>query len=245
MTLFGYVFVGAVLFALGLAWLHKRKEQFGWGGFALLGLMLSIISTLFVTCLYGSLFWIYEVVSFPHYQAEVVDVESRWVEVDDTDDNNRSRTRDVLMHTPVVRFEVAGDPVTLATDVRRGTQPKLGQIMTVAYQDGKIHEVTLASVLMMVGMVLMLSILGFILLCASYSAIGRDTGPLLRIGGQVLFKFIVPLAMLGLLLGFVAAIYQTATGARDDLPAHAIALCIGFSVVLTLALWGYLRRVYG
>lgn len=252
MTPFGYVFLGAILFSILLTyaisrrWRNKEGDEFGTGSAIFLGLVLACLSLFVTVFTYSGVSWAYGLVCYPKYEAQIVDIDSRMVETEYTDDDGWTRTREQLMHTPILQFtDAKGQTVRLPSDVSSGGKPKIGDTMTIAYMDGKLHEVSFASFLLMFGLLLFVAVSGYLLLFAIYYVVGWDSRPLLKFGATVFSKGIFPLALFGMLAGFVWAILQTVLGQRNDLTVWVIAVSAFFSAAICQVLYLYLKSAYG
>ncbi|MEM9795293.1 MAG: hypothetical protein AAF919_02320 [Pseudomonadota bacterium] len=244
MTPLGYVFVASILLGVVLTWgvarrRSRMKGSFGPAGTLLLGFMLTNVSTLFVMLAFFLADIVRDMIILPKYTAEIVDVESAWEEVRRTDSDGDSWTEDVLMHTPILRFEdETGRFVTLPGNVRSGAAPIIGDMVRVAYGGGSVKVISVASIGLLAGGGLIVAILGYILLHAVYYSVGRSQARLGEMGVKALFYGLFPLGMLGMFAGLLWGGVIEFLRVDSDVPVWAFVVSLFFCVVLVLAAVG-------
>ena len=244
MTPTGYVFVASILLGVGLTWgvIRRWSRTDGRVGVAstlFLGLVLTCISTLFVMSAVFLADAVREMVVLPKYEAQIVDFESAWEEVRRTDSDGDSWTEDVLMHTPILRFaDRTGQVVTVRGNVRSGAEPVIGDTVRVAYGGGSVQVISVASIGLLAGGGLIVSILGYILLHALYYTIGRSQARLGEIGVSALFYGLVPLGVMGMFAGLLWGGVIGFFREGSDVPAWVFGVSLFFCIALALAAVG-------
>ncbi len=245
-TPFGYVFFGSIAVGIGLTYLVTRRLRMekgtgGIGSALYIGAVLVCLSLLFFPFVSILATSIHSMVTFPKYDAEIISFESYWDEQTYTDSDGDSYTRDVLMHRPTLRFRDDADKmITIESNTSSGSRPVIGSFVKVAYSNGTLQVISIASILLYFGLAVMLSILGYLLLYALFYGAGLPRAALNRAGAFGLFHLLIPGGMLFMLLGMVYGIYDFFLG-RGDMPVWAVIICFFFSIVLALALFGYTR----
>ena len=160
-----------------------------------------IFTLLWVNIIFLLLFYIspeviknsYAYITYPKYEAEVVDIESqtRWV-------SKKGSRRRLLLHTPIVSFkpENSTEYLKMTLDISTSERPEIGSIKEVAYKDNAIYEISTKGYLFLAGTVLQCFFLFYPILYLIFVIIGKDTGYLKRIG----VKGFVYFALLGIIL---------------------------------------------
>ncbi len=244
LTPFGYLFVASIAFGILLMigvsrrW-SRQGRPVGIGSNLFFGLVLVIMSNLFFGLGFTGAQAIYNMISFPKYEATIVGFSSSWEEFSRTGSDGSSYTENVLMHTPTLRFrDDAGRTITQQGNVRSGAEPVIGDKVTVAYRSGEpLQVISLASIGLYIGLVVMLLILGFILTKVLFFTLGRKSKGLDKFGGVLLVYIIIGGSMLGMLAAMVYGVFSYFQPG-SDMPLWAMLVCVFFSLTLALAFVG-------
>lgn len=180
--------------------------------------------------------------------ATVTAVQSREEQVTREDDDRRSYTVTVMMHTPVYTFTLPDGPVLERLgDIKSESAPVVGHRQMIFYDAGRDRLVT-ASVSngLMLGAGVVFS---FFLVLAFYAtlryAFGRNTAGVFKLMGQALMRVVVPLAMLLMATGLGHYAWQRfATDWRDDDPAFVGVISGFFAVTLLFLFVIYMQKLW-
>ena len=240
---YGWSFVISLVVSLWLtrmALAKMRDEQGRPGGCMNAGFTYAVIASMallffpFVVILATQ---VHQFSKLPHYEATVVDVTSEMVEERYEDSDGRSRTRKVMMHTPIVEFMGPTGTLRLPGSVRSGGEPVMGSKMTVVYAPGMqtASEFSFRSVALYGALAVMLGIVGSILLFIYRWASGRSTEKLGDLGMKLVMWGLVPLAMLAMEALMAYALMQHFLGYKE-LPIWVVGLLGLFVVALGLGI---------
>lgn len=250
-TPYGWGLLSAITLALilsrGVVKRLSPKENSGCMNYAFVALVLSILMIFVFSFSISISQNIYGFFTKPKYKATVISFTSRWEDRSEKDSDGRSRTRQVLMHTPTVQFTGGdGKQVTLETDISSGGEPVIGDTIVVVYAPGDTiaHELSFASIALLAGASLMIFIMGFILYGALQYARGANMKKFTAFAIGFVMRFLFPFAMLSLFVGMAYAIWQYFTGNKPDMPIWAVVVCCFFCLVLALTIPVFLKMAY-
>lgn len=188
---------------------------------------------------------IHNIVSLPRYEAIVIDHDSHRSQSKDSDGRRRSTT----MYTPVLKFvDNQGKEHELKSDLSSSAKETIGSTLTIGYKDGmsKAEVISTTKYFMLLGLGTMMFVLVYALVLGVVYSFGWSTAFVLRIGAGFLMYFLFPAGMMLLFWGCAYhGLYKHFSGQRHDMPVWAIIVCSIFSLVLFLALIGYLRMLMG
>ena len=182
---------------------------------------------------------IYSILTKPRYEAIVVDYHSHRETESYRDANNRSSTREIMMHTPVVQFKGPADTmVVIESDISSSGKPTIGAAMTVVYNSGdkNAQEYSFSSALLMGVSFVVMFIIAVLITGAAKYALGHSMSAYYEFAWAFGLRFLLPFMMLGFLVGMGTALWGYFNGNKDDLPLWAMLLCCFFCVVLFAAL---------
>jgi hypothetical protein len=176
--------------------------------------------------------------TLPRYEAKVVDVSSY--------QKNDKRNGTTTMYRSIVAFTAAdGTPVEIRTDVSSSEKRAIGEVVEVVYKPGMeaAEELSGGKYLLVAGGAVMLLIMGYFAIAGILYAMGARMAAYYRFGMNGLLYFILPLGMLFMLgaLGYAVVLYFV--GSKPDMPVWAVVVCSFFCLVLTGALFGYVRML--
>lgn len=240
----GYLFFAAVLAGVLLTigvnrrW-AKNGKPIGIGASVFVGLILVTMSTLFFMFSYFGADGVYQMMTFPKYEATIISFDSAWDEVTRTDSDGDRYIEDVLMHTPTLRFvDDTGQVITQRGNIRSGAEPVIGETVTVGYSPGRsLQVISIVSIGLYIGLAVMLMILGYILISVLFFTLGRKPKWLETAGRVLLVYIVIGGGMLGMLAGMVYGVYGYFQPGSDT-PLWAMLLSAFFSIVLALSLVG-------
>ncbi|EBA11340.1 DUF3592 domain-containing protein [Roseobacter sp. CCS2] len=242
-TPMGYLFFASILFGVLLMagvsrrW-SKNGKPIGIGTNLFFGFVLVTMSTLFFMFVAIGAQSIHRMVVSPKYEATIVGVSSAWEETRGSD----GFTERTLMHTPMLRFtDSAGRAITQKGDIRSGAEPVIGTKVTVAYQDGRpLQVISLASIGLYLGLVVMLTILGYILTQVLFFTLGRKSKRLDQFGAFLLMDVCLGGGMLFMLAAMIYGVYSYFLPG-SDMPFGIMLLCVFFSIVLAFSIFAMFR----
>lgn len=247
-TPFGIIFLlCAIFFSVLSYWLAKRMviRQLGKSQgikivVAYWTLVIFFLNILFFPFVYLIGKEIYLLTTQPTFQAETVDFTSQWETCEDDGD-----TYSCLMHIPVFQFSLEdGTQIKLPGNIRSESEPVIGKIVNVVYQPDhtSVHELSLRSIGLLAGGILLLLVEGYILLIITAYALGYKIEKLVHAGKTAVLGFLVPLASSLFICVFLYVIYQYFfMGNPDDHPFWVIALCSLFTLALLPLMWTYIN----
>lgn len=243
-TPIGYLFFASIAFGIALMvgvsrrW-SKDGKPTGIGTNLFFGLVLVCISTLFFMLSFVGAKAVYEMVTFPKYEATIVSFESEWEEVTRRDSDGRSYTDDVLMHTPMLQFtDETGRTITQRGNVRSEAEPVIGDNVTVGYREGRgLQVISLASIGLYAALFVMLMILGFILAKVLLFTLGRKSKWLDAFGSFLLVYIVIGGSMLFMLAAMTYGVFSYFQSGSDT-PLWVMLICAFFTLTLTLAFLG-------
>ena len=206
---------------------------------AYIGLIVFSVVTLFIGSVVMFVSQTYSLVVYPNYESTIVDVGSEWVEKDYEDDNGFTRSEMVEMHTAVLEFyDGSGELIRLNNNIRSGAKPVINEKLTIAYRDGKLHEFSLRSILILVGLTTIMIILGSISACFLLFAFNKKTDSAQAFAWGFVFYFVVPAGMLLMMCAMSWAVWDHHAN-NGDMPIWAQGVAIFFSFVIFLSFIHY------
>ncbi|MDX8349974.1 hypothetical protein SLH49_18450 [Cognatiyoonia sp. IB215446] len=243
-TPIGYLFFGSIAFGITLMvgvsrrW-SKDGKPAGIVANLFFGLVLVCISTLFFMLSFFGAKAVYEMVTFPKYEATIISFESEWEEFTRTDSDGRSYTEDVLMHTPMLQFtDETGRIITQEGNIRSGAEPVIGDTVTVGYRRGRgLQVISLASIGLYTALFVMLLILGFILTKVLFFVLGRKSKGLDAFGSFLLVYIVIGGSMLFMLAAMTYGVFSYFQPG-SDMPLWVMLVCAFFTLTLVLAFAG-------
>lgn len=143
----------------------------------------------------------YAYLTYPKYDAEIVDIISKYEWLS----RGGSKGRRVTMHTPIVRFklEESLDYIEIPLNIRSEEKPELGDTIQVAYQHNSVYQISMKGYLFLAGTALLVLGLCYPLLCSFFYITGKDTTYLKNFG----IRSGIYLAVLGLII-FAVVIFR-------------------------------------
>lgn len=182
---------------------------------------------------------VHDYFSLPKYSATVIDNQS----YRSKDSEGRYRT----MYQPKVAFtDESGRRVEIDSNISSSEPKAVGSTLEVGYRSDmdSAKELSLRTLLLMCGLSVLLSIMGYVLALVLCYALGWRTDGLLQTGRMALFYLLLPAGMIFLFGGICYGLGQYFWGDRPDMPGVMVGVLIFFALVLLLAILGYMRMVF-
>jgi len=121
----------------------------------------------------------YAYIAYPKYEAEIVDIRSKYVWSNDR--GGRSRR---LMHTPILKFKPDDSKkfLKIPLNISSNKKPKVGEIRRVAFENNAIYEISTKGYLFLVGIATLTLFSFYPILYIVFSILGKDTVYLKKLG---------------------------------------------------------------
>jgi len=164
----------AVLFSIALSALIIRRKC---AKKAKKGQKISLLETTYIFVVIGTLSCLFVPFStqfiqptmayfdLPRYEAKVVDVDSKWEEINYTDLDGNNFNKGLIMYTSTLEFkDNEGNIIRKLNNISSATKPSLSKNITVIYHDEKMQEFSFRAIIKKFEIGLILAIMGYFLL---------------------------------------------------------------------------------
>lgn len=220
----------------------KISTQQGYIIYAFAGVLAYVLYSLALLGLWGIGQKVHHYFTLPRYQAEVIDHQDY-----ERKERRNTGTHRTTFYTPVVRFQdEQGHTHQALLDVSSSEPLPIGQIITIGYESGMelAQEYSHKSAALLLGFALMGCVLMYAVVWSIYYAHGWDASGLLLVGIRAVQWLLVPLGMLGLLVGMGYFLYSYLLGKQPNAPLWAVLMVSFFELMLLLSLWGYIKHIF-
>jgi len=176
----------------------------------------------------------------PIYTATIVDVKS----YTSISANSRGSGNN-FMHIAIVEFtDKNGKKIRADNNLSSGDEPKIGEKITISYNNGTLQEVSFTAFAIIIGLSLLLILLGFCLTLIINYALYKKNDTLLRRGAKTLVYIILPLVVLIFFIVLTYSVIQYFLGNNPQMTGFIAGLFIFFCISLLIVIITYIMMFF-